>query len=49
MSAALKGKQMHKLTYDSLDHNERLNWLRKNASLDPNLLGENAMEVSDDG
>ena len=50
MSATLKGKQMHRLSYDSLEHVERMNWLRVNAALDPNLQGDgNLMEVSEDG
>lgn len=46
MGASLKGKKVYKLKYDSVEHTERLNWLRKNASLE---LVNDSMEVSDDG
>ena len=46
MGASLKGKKVYKLKYDSVEHTERLNWLRKNASLE---LVKDSMEVSDDG
>lgn len=50
MSAALKGKQMHRLTYDSLEHGQRINWLRQNAAINLDLeRDENLMEVSEDG
>lgn len=46
MGATLKGKKLYKLKYDSVEHTERLNWLRKNASLEHI---NDTMEVSDDG
>lgn len=46
MSADLKGKQIYKLQYDSIEHSERLNWLRQNAQL--SHLNDK-MEVSPDG
>ena len=46
MSAALKGKQLHRLTYDSIEHVERMNWLRQNAHLSH---VNDSMDVSDDG
>lgn len=46
MGAKLKGKRLYKLSYDSLEHSERLNWLRANAQIS---YINDAMEVSDDG
>ena len=46
MSADLKGKQVFKLSYDSIEHNERINWLRRNAQIS---FVDDQMEVSDDG
>ena len=46
MSADLKGKQLYRLEYDSMDHSRRLNWLRNNAQL---AHAEDQMEFSDDG
>ena len=46
MSAVLKGKRLFRMSYDSMEHNVRLNWLRKNAQLTD--LTE-SMEVSPDG
>ena len=46
MSADLKGKQEYHLKYDSLEHYERLNWLKSNADL---AHMDDNMEVSDDG
>ena len=46
MGASLKGKKIYKLKYDSMEHTERVNWLRSNARLE-NV--NETMEVSDDG
>ena len=46
MSASLKGKGLKKLRYDSIEHNTRINWLRKNAHL---THVNDSMEVSEDG
>ena len=46
LSAFTKGKQEYRLKYDSLEHFERLNWLKSNADL---AHMDNNMEVSDDG
>ena len=45
-SADLKGKQVYKLSYDSIEHNERVTWLRRNAQIQ---YFDDAIEVSDDG
>lgn len=46
MSAVLKNKKLYKLEYDSIEHQTRADWLRKNASLSEIT---ETMEVSDDG